>query len=374
VFAYQDEIDKWLSGEEPIIPKTKNPKYLLGIAVAAIGVLLVGIVIVSTMSAPFSPRVSKVQRLTHDRLNKALRLFTDGLRVYFGESTPASSISFVSVNGGEEVHIPVPFDDFAFLDGRPDGSGFFVMANQHASRRSFWKLPLPGGSPVPVGKLGGTEAYWSRDGRYVAYTIDGERHSLYVSNGDGTSPRQIFTMPRGWIDCPRWSPDGERLRFGVTSESEVSSLWEVRRDGSDAHEVLHNQSLRAGLCGSWTPDGKYYVFTSFREGKYDLWAIRERRSWFLPLDHKATRLTNGALEFINPITSADGKRVFALGIEHDAELVRYDSKSRDFVPYLGGISAGRVDFSRDGKWITYIKHPERTLWRRRVDGGRADAS
>jgi len=49
-------------------------------------------------------------------------------------------------------------------------------------------------------------------------------------------------------------------------------------------------------------------------------------------------------------------------------LVRYDVKSREFVPYLGGISAGDVDFSRDGKWVTYVLYPEGTLWRSKLDG------
>jgi dipeptidyl aminopeptidase/acylaminoacyl peptidase len=48
--------------------------------------------------------------------------------------------------------------------------------------------------------------------------------------------------------------------------------------------------------------------------------------------------------------------------------VRYDPNSKDFVPYLGGISAGNVDFSRDGHWVSYTSYPEGTLWRSRVDG------
>ncbi|HTT22162.1 MAG TPA: hypothetical protein VMG82_24755 [Candidatus Sulfotelmatobacter sp.] len=38
------------------------------------------------------------------------------------------------------------------------------------------------------------------------------------------------------------------------------------------------------------------------------------------------------------------------------------------MPYLGGISAGDADFSRDGQWVTYVSYPDRTLWRSRVDG------
>jgi len=50
------------------------------------------------------------------------------------------------------------------------------------------------------------------------------------------------------------------------------------------------------------------------------------------------------------------------------ELVSYDAKSHQFIPFLSGISAGELDFSRDGKWVTYISYPENTLWRSRIDG------
>ena len=51
-----------------------------------------------------------------------------------------------------------------------------------------------------------------------------------------------------------------------------------------------------------------------------------------------------------------------------AELVRYDAKSSQFLPYLGGMSVMNLDFSRDGKWISYVKLPDGELWRSRIDG------
>ena len=38
------------------------------------------------------------------------------------------------------------------------------------------------------------------------------------------------------------------------------------------------------------------------------------------------------------------------------------------MPYLSGISAEHLDFSRDGQWVTYVAYPEATLWRSKVDG------
>jgi Tol biopolymer transport system component len=73
-----------------------------------------------------------------------------------------------------------------------------------------------------------------------------------------------------------------------------------------------------------------------------------------------------SLTFLAP--SPDGKRVFADGRQPRAELVRYDIKSGQFVPFLSGISAEQVSFSRDGKWVTYVSYPDNNLWRSRVDG------
>jgi dipeptidyl aminopeptidase/acylaminoacyl peptidase len=48
--------------------------------------------------------------------------------------------------------------------------------------------------------------------------------------------------------------------------------------------------------------------------------------------------------------------------------MRYDSKSGQFSPFLRGISAEYIAFSKDGQWATYVSYPEGTLWRSKLDG------
>jgi Tol biopolymer transport system component len=50
------------------------------------------------------------------------------------------------------------------------------------------------------------------------------------------------------------------------------------------------------------------------------------------------------------------------------DLVRYDSKAHEFVPYLSGIWAGQLGFSKDGGWVAYLTFPENILWRSKLDG------
>jgi Tol biopolymer transport system component len=120
--------------------------------------------------------------------------------------------------------------------------------------------------------------------------------------------------------------------------------------------------------GNWTPGGEYFVFTAFDKNRLDLWAVREKGDLLHRVRSEPVQLTAGPLGFDAPQPSLDGKNIFAMGTQSRAELVRYESKSQQFVPYLGGISAGEVHFSPDGKWLSYVSFPEAELWRCRVDG------
>ena len=60
--------------------------------------------------------------------------------------------------------------------------------------------------------------------------------------------------------------------------------------------------------------------------------------------------------------------MFVTGLQARGELVRYDFRTRQFLPFLSGISVDQVDFSPDGQWVTYVTVPEGMLWRSRVDG------
>ena len=80
------------------------------------------------------------------------------------------------------------------------------------------------------------------------------------------------------------------------------------------------------------------------------------------------RVTAGPLSYSGAIPSRDGKQIFAVGTKGRAELVHYDMKLHQFLPFLGDISAIDPTFSRDGKWVAYASYPDQVLWRSRSDG------
>jgi dipeptidyl aminopeptidase/acylaminoacyl peptidase len=96
--------------------------------------------------------------------------------------------------------------------------------------------------------------------------------------------------------------------------------------------------------------------------------VREPRGLFHRGASAPVQITSGPLDFYSPFPSPDGKRLFAEGVLARGELVHYDPRAQQFLPFLGGMSAGELDFSRDGQWVTYVSYPDGILWRSRTDG------
>jgi Tol biopolymer transport system component len=70
----------------------------------------------------------------------------------------------------------------------------------------------------------------------------------------------------------------------------------------------------------------------------------------------------------SPVPSKDGKKLFVIGQTFRGELTRYDAQSGKLAPFLGGISAEFVAFSKDGQSVTYVSYSDGALWRSKIDG------
>ena len=149
----------------------------------------------------------------------------------------------------------------------------------------------------------------------------------------------------------------------------VSALWEVAVDGSGAHMLLRNWNVAsAQCCGSWTADGRYFVFQSLGRSESNIWAIPENGGFFGG-PSKPIAITDGPLSYQAPITARIGHQIFFVGLDTKSELLQFEHKSSSFVPYSSSLrDARRVEFSRDGKQLAWIRHRDGSLWRSRSDG------
>jgi serine/threonine protein kinase/Tol biopolymer transport system component len=322
------------------------------------------------MQPPSPPEISNYTQLTHDGAPKSL-IGTDGSRLYLGLGVGTSgsfashAVAEMSIAGGEPKIIPtLSTGDMIPIDLSPNGSEILEIDGQGAPPKGpLWAVPVLGGSPRRLGDIIAETAASSPDGTMLAYTNLGD---LFVAKSDGTDARKLSTST-GDIKNVAWSPDGSLLRFDTTETAGTlgqQMIWEISPTGANMHRVLPGwRNPPDECCGKWTVDGKYFVFQSSGQ----LWALPSQNG-FLHSQPKPVQLTSSPLSLSSPLPSKDGKKLFLIGQTYRGELSRYDSKSAQFVPFLNGISAEYVTFSKDGKWVAYVSYRDGALWKSRLDG------
>jgi len=347
----------------------KKHRKPLTIAAGAMVVLIAVLAYLFRSSLP-PPQLSGYTQLSHDAVNKGL-IGTDGSRlyVYDGSVGPAQ----MSINGGylAPIKVALPGTPFGIFNISPDGSKLLVGELKGLSGAStpMWVLPTLGGSPSRLADLEGISGAWSPDGQKLVFT---KGSALYVANADGTASRKLADLPgplgAGAVDStsPVWSPDGQTIALNVyDAKTQLLYLWELSADGTNLHKMFPGwHTSTGGCCGSWTPDGKYFVFESGGQ----IWAAREEGSLLHKVNRQPVQLTAGTVSYSFPVPGKDGKTLFAIAGFRRAELQRYNIKSKAFESFMGGISAQDLEFSKDGQWVAYSSYPEGILWRSKLDG------
>ena len=314
------------------------------------------------------------RQITHDGHQKVL-IGTDGTRLYFNQMSGPFiplSIAEVDISGGRIAQVPVSVLNPFLMDVSPDGSSFLVYSiKEQQSFYALWNVRILGGSARRLADIDGDSACagFSPDGNSATYALHG---NIYVLRSDGTEAHKLISA--GDDVCHiAWSPEGGVIRFTMKNR-----IWEVSSSGSGLHEVIPGwRPSSVQCCGRWTSDGKLFLFIS--DGQ--IWAVDERRGLFRKPPDEPIQLTQGPIRWgppaenynaweswPGPVPSKDGRKIFALAYSPRGELVRFDSKTKQFRPFLGGISAQGVVFSRDGKSVAYVSYPEGTLWKANRDG------
>jgi serine/threonine protein kinase len=273
-----------------------------GLAVMAI----VGLVVWLNAPGP-TPRILNTTQLTHDGLPK-FNVVTDGARLYLGEGGPANRIAQVSVSGGDTSTIPTPFANSVLLDISPDHTKLLVLSFVGTEALTpLWSLPLPSGPPRRLADVVSPDtpggAAWSPDGRRLVFVKGSD---LYQANADGTDPIKLATVS-GSPYALTFSPDGRRIGF-TALQSSVTTLWEIRSDGSNLHAVLRQgEGPATACCGGWSADGRYFFFLNRNASSRNLWVMREPAGLFRWRFSPPVQLTTGPMSINGWAVSADGK-------------------------------------------------------------------
>jgi hypothetical protein len=137
-------------------------------------------------------------------------------------------------------------------------------------------------------------------GRIVAVRGGGGTTVPVVMDGDGGAIRELVpASPDVHWTRPRWSPDGTRIAI---ARWRTGALYDVvildAATGSVVREVTSDRAVDSSP--SWSPDGRYVVFSSDRSGISNLYAYDTSAGTL----RRVTNVLTGAFE---PDVSPDGR-------------------------------------------------------------------
>ena len=108
------------------------------------------------------------------------------------------------------------------------------------------------------------------DGSRIVFSLPAASGSELVSvTREGKDKRTLVSS--GLNTWPSFSPDGKQLVFSSSREGDFD-LYTCQADGTNVKRL--HKSTGLDCRPSWSPDGKRIVFTSNRDGNYELYLIR----------------------------------------------------------------------------------------------------
>jgi Tol biopolymer transport system component/predicted Ser/Thr protein kinase len=354
--------------------------------------------------------------LTHASDGESLRL-TDGTKKEGSPSWSPDSrdLYFVSDRGGT----PDLWRLTIGRAGRPEGApqqvtagiemihvvlsmdGHSLAYTKGVSVRNLFRAPLLADRPITwadTTQLTFDEAAIesvdiSYDGRLLVSSDRSGNWDLFLLSPSGGDLQQMTTDPA--IDAgPRWKPDGSEIAF-YSSRTGHREVWVMPIDGGPARQMSRGEEesldpdwspngkeivkVGVSLCmlpaqggqerrltdvahdlhPDFSPDGRWVVFDSSRDGTRHLWRISASGG-------QPERLTKGAGQY--PRWSPDGKHIYFVGYgdrKNNVWALSIDNREERPITALAGRRGvlGRLGLATDGKNIYFTWEESRgDIW------------
>ena len=145
----------------------------------------------------------------------------------------------------------------------PDGRRIVYAAAVNNGTQLYVRL-LAGLDNSPIaGTEGGTNPFFSPDGRWIAFHADDKIRKVPIDGGVATTVAE----PASYLGAA-WGPDGTLLY--VPNPNGHSGVWRVPVDGGKGEPVTTvGEGTHSHQWPQWLPDGKAVLFTMWNNTSFD---------------------------------------------------------------------------------------------------------
>jgi hypothetical protein len=230
----------------------------------------------------------------------------------------------------------------------PEGGIVFDSVAVSARRRSFDELHHLGPHETSTTGRLATRERWTTGSRSRAPDVspDGRRVTFITNHAGTMTPRIADILPGGGIAnvrrlvetgpweqsfTPRFSPDGKRVAYSSWAAGGYRDVRIVDVETNAIFDVTRDRAM--DVQPSWTPDGRYLLWSSDRTGVPNIYAydLRSKTTW---------QVTNVLFGAFMPEVSPDGRTVLYVGYTSAGyDLFSLPFDERGFLEALSPVSA-----------------------------------
>jgi Tol biopolymer transport system component len=194
-----------------------------------------------------------------------------------GTSTSDTSIEIMNADGSDQ-HTLFHSEGLSAFDGvwSPSGDMIAFCVGKYFRSPGFpasqVALIKPDGSGFKVIADDGVNngfPSWSPDGKRIVYKRGRQLVILTLADGKITP----LTGESHWYNFPQWSPKGDVIMFTSDRDGDFE-LYTIRPDGTDIRRLTNVPGNDAHSI--WSADGEWIVFSSARMGFKDEMALYDR--------------------------------------------------------------------------------------------------
>jgi len=250
-------------------------------------------------------------------------LNSDGsLVAYVNRSRGVDQLFVTGIDDGEPQRLTTGTQSVERPRWQPGGS---LILYQHTPSGEGWA----DGEVLVISALGGTartlipearRANWSHDGAQIVFER-GRRIWMADANGDDARVLDGFPPASNPMlgQMPALSPDGTQVVYFRSELGSYGRLWIGSLDGSD--QRLLSAELEAARNPNFTPDGRWIVHSSERDGPRLLW----RTSTAPGGPHEPQSITTGTGADSEPCLANDGRRILFTNTRTESVLQVWDA-------------------------------------------------
>jgi Tol biopolymer transport system component len=233
----------------------------------------------------------------------------------------------------------------------------------------LFRFDLETRKPTPIdtghAKANNNDHVLSFDGRQIGisnHTAElGGKSIVYTLPVEGGTPRQITKSGPSYLHS--WSPDGKWLLFTGDRDGNLD-IYKISVEGGDEIRLTDSQGVDDG--SEFTPDGAWIYFNSTRTGRMQIWRMR-------PDGSGQEQVTHDDLNNWFPHISPDGQRIVFLSFLPDVSAKEHpfykqvyvrmmpsaDSEPKVLAYVYGGQGSINVpSWSPDSRRIAFVSNSQ----------------